>query len=209
MVEERKTDTTEAKNDNTQIIKDTLGDKNTPEKNVQDGSVIITTRIRGDIYKIMKTINTQIGNSITQRQFIELGLLELFSKIDNDLVYEGINLRDYANLSKLEMQRNITKKERNEILSKNLFMARVQKDIFKLYTMNKTNPNIIAILTQYIQARKKEANFYADKEDLLKQLSFYQDFTLKNQLEKMKRYIEDRIEIKEIMESIEKENKGK
>lgn len=156
-------------------------------------TALLTIRFREDLNEVLYNIMKMLDFSLTKRDIIELSFLDFVSKLNGKLIYEGIDLKEYSELVKLEKLRDLAKKERNEILSSSFFLKRVRNDLFKIVLINSKSPNFKEIISKYLTSRKKEANFYKEKDSLLECLYIYETMALNEDLNQMKKYIREEL----------------
>lgn len=164
------------------------------EKN--EVSVFFNSRIREDLFKIITIVSKETG--LTKRDILELSFCDFIYKANYDLKFEGIDLKEHSNLIKLEKLRNLAKLERNEFLSGQLVIPRMRSDIFKLIIYHRNNKNLIKLIEEYIEIRKKEIAHYKDKDVLLDYVKDFEELLKKKEIDLIKRKIEDEMKIVKI-----------
>jgi len=163
------------------------------EKHRGDSSHI-STRISNEIFFLFNELKKI--SQLSTRHIIELGILEVIYKTDSNFTYNGVNLKDYGELCYLEKMRNITKKERNEFMSKELFILRMKGDLWKLVLALRENPNKSDnLFLDYFDKRRKEANFYKDKNSLLEEVNMVEK-KAKNDIPKLLIYLRDNTDLR-------------
>lgn len=183
-----------------------MGKTNKP---IKIGSEHITTRIRRDLFLCLNEYLTLSGLDL--RTIFELSLSEFLVKSGYKLSYDGIDLREISELIRLELKRKIQGIERNEFLSRELFISRMRTDIYKLVLTHKRQKTpleeIIKTVSDYIVIRKKEAIHYKDKDTLNKCIEIYEKELKTNDLDRLLRKIEDEASIVNVTKLIEKGEK--
>lgn len=101
-----------------------------------------------------------------------MGIIEIISKIDIDLKYKNIDFKEYAEIVRNERLRRILGKSRNEFLSKNLMIPRINLDIWKMITYNKkrSSEDIKNMVLHYLNLREQEIEHYKDNRQLKKEV---------------------------------------
>jgi|SRR3972149_4018586 len=131
--------------------------------------------------------------SLNHSEIIELGIVDLASRMTNDLNYYGISLKNYAENIRLRRLRRIVSMDRVEFMSKNLLISRINSDIFKLLSSNKRTEKIYTKIKDYILFRKTECIYYKDNKDILNELDTLEK-NLDEKLIQLKKYILEKVE---------------
>lgn len=93
---------------------------------------------------------------ISKGDFFELALIEQIDKIDKEFKINDIDIKDFANLRKMEIFRNMHKYTRKEAKARHLFIERVKYDVYTYLLYKRTIKEILELLNIY----KKEAKTY-------------------------------------------------
>lgn len=155
-------------------------------KSEQEKRVSINARIRQDLLDIL--LNVRNDTKLSLGELLDLSIIELIGKLEKELTYENIDLKEYANLVKLEKLRKLELKKRVEVKSKHLFIDRVKKDVFLYLTKGKSNKKIFELLNTY----QRQARFYEDK-TALKEVTKFIDQAKKDEFAEFKSEINERI----------------
>lgn len=165
--------------------------------------VRIDARIDNTLSHLLTELNKKTAMSKTD--IVELALIDFFGKWSEELVYEGIDFKQYIKSLKYEKLRRIQGKQRNEFLSKNLMIGRINVDIMKLIIYGKGKKDIKNIVMQYIDMREKEANLYEDNQEILEEID-----TLKEKMvtgiNDVKDYIDNQVEDVRWMKQVTQKN---
>lgn len=159
-------------------------------------SVLLSTRIREDLFLAFKSLTNEI--QLSQREIIELALIEQILSFEKKLEKDGIDYKNIARLVKLEKLRNIQKIERNEFLSSQLIIPRIHTDIYKLIVYHKKSKNLPELIRNYIEIRKKECKHYKNNEEILSYIKEYETLLNKSKIDDIKRRIEDKTDLNTI-----------
>ena len=174
---------------------------------------IISLRLDDSLLLILNTLCKKTNMSKTD--IIELAILDISAKFSESLTYDGINLKEIALLVKMRKLRRIVSIKRTELLSSNLFMYRVHRDIYKIISLNKRIYSKIPIaiketIIEYINCRKQEVNFYKEKIKLTEELNHYITLTDKK-ISDINSYIQSEMETDNYMKiiTLEQDNLNK
>ncbi len=153
----------------------------------------ISARIDESILIVMEMIVKQ--TPLSKTDIIELGIIEFISKVDSNLEYEGINFKEIMIDIKYRKLRRKVSIKRTEFLSKNLFMARVNTDLWKLMTLNrkKTEIELRPMIVSYLLLRREEALQYKNNETLIKDIEALEK-NLSENIDKLKSYVSDQLD---------------
>lgn len=156
-------------------------------------------------YRTSKTIKNIIINYAKQHYYKNL------SDVLNDITYnffkdkkEKLNEEDKIRFRFLELehrreQRQIINIERIEHLSKNLFMARVIKDLKKLCFHNKLNPDLKILCEEILNDREKEIDTYESNQNLKNEFTRFKKLFFETKIDIYKEYeINEEQEVKKI-----------
>lgn len=143
---------------------------------------ILSTRIdvhlKDALNQVSKHFSLSVSDIITQ------ALIDYFEKVDiiNGKIGE-LSLSSYMKVVKEEFNADIVRKERNRIISKNLFMTRVKKDVFKMIYYKVPSNNIKKLLDVY----EKELYTYNNFSDIVEEFNKIKNMneTELKQIEKM------------------------
>ena len=149
---------------------------------------IFSVRVREDIINIFNDICKNTG--LNKADLTEIALLEIISKFNNRNFY-NIDIDKYIEIAKSELLRNFAKKIRNEVLSKSLFVRRLNADLFKLITNDVSTKSIKNLIDAY----RNEAQLYSDNKDLMLELDKYT--RSEGDLELLKKQILDSLQLNE------------
>lgn len=127
----------------------------------------LNCRISEDIHLMLSVASNKLD--LSQREIIELSLLDFFSKVNGDFKYNGIDFKENAQIRKMRFLRKIQSLERTEILSKASFILRVEEDIFLMLISQAS----INELQKLFNARKREAKTYTEHKQLIEQIDNY------------------------------------
>lgn len=120
-----------------------------------------------DLNIAVNTLIRETGLNFTD--IATVGIIEVLSNIESDLIWNNVNLRDYAKLKKQRFARKLDSFMRSELKSRHLFMNRVRKDVFIYVQLSEPKHKIIELLEQY----RKEARHYIDNEELIKEIDSF------------------------------------
>lgn len=120
---------------------------------------------------------------------VTLSLIEFLTKFKINYDYEGINLREIANLHKQRNLREIQKIERREIMSKHLFINNVARNVLLYCAYKKAPAKIMALIETY----EKEIKFYNDK-NLKLEFDIFKEKLENKGIRELQNYIERQYE---------------
>jgi len=147
----------------------------------------ITVRISESLKKVLLVVSKETGMSFSDIAI--QGIIDFIVKLDiNNDELNSLDYKKYLMVTKFEIQRKFHRKIRYEHLSRSLFLPRVRRDVFKLIAYKRPLKDIKKLLEVY----KKEANYYTDNEDLLKELEEYTLFG-ESQYKQLEKMVHDRI----------------
>jgi len=89
----------------------------------------------------------------------------------DDLIYEGIDLKNILKLRKFEILKSLQVKERVEIKSRHLFISRVKRDLLIYTIKRRTQKEMIELMNSY----RKETKFYTKPQELLNEIDELQN----------------------------------
>lgn len=152
----------------------------------------ISFRLDETLTMILRKLSKETQLTITD--LLELGVVELIAGFDNDLKYEGVDLKEYANTVKLQKLRWIVSKERQEFLSLHLLNLRIYADVYKLVRAKKKDmEKTKQVVLNYLDIRKKEVEHYKDNKDILKDIKEMKEIA-EEKIHEVKKHIEDKID---------------
>lgn len=163
----------------------------------KDDKEVLSFRCPKGIKIILKEISKQTG--VNKSNLLMSIIIESIINYKEEILFNGINMKEYAQLCKLEILRNIAKKERNEFLSSQFFMARVKTDIYKIMMLSskriKTNRKaVLEEVLKYLDIREKEAKHHKQSKKLFEEIGLFRKEAKEN-LENMKQIIGQKSEI--------------
>ena len=180
-------------------------------KNDREGKnnrVQFSIRIDNDVFEMANIFLEKTNNAISRSKLLELGLLEFFRNLEDIIDYDGINLKEIAELNLLRMKRDMVKIFRVETMSKAFFIARVESDIMGIIKTNKAKPQAIPIIQAYIKDRIKEANFYKENKEIIEELKNYEITKMPNDIERVKNYISTKYKENNVIDVINRGGKN-
>ena len=155
--------------------------------------VLISGRIDTHIKSTVEYIcdNSKLNKS----DFLEFACIEFIIKWDKSLKYEGIDFKEYAQLVKFSRLRRIVGKKRNEFLSKNLMIGRINIDIMKIVLQKRKlkREDLQKLIFHYLSLRKQEAKYYGDNKDLFKEIKELEEKLSKNKISEFRKYLQDKV----------------
>ncbi len=168
--------------------------------------MVFSGRIDDTIFKALSILNK--STMLSRGDILELSLIDFISKWNGQLQYEGVDFKEYCQTIKSQRLRRIISKQRQEFLSKELFIPRVRMDIWKLIFLKKNSDfkKDMSTVLGYIKLRKKEAEQYKDNKELIKELDFFEVEIKEKKLQEIKNHIIGNMDDINFMKKISNKN---
>ena len=130
---------------------------------IKYNKIPFSTRVSVDVYSILDQFLKE--TQIPLREFIEIAIVSSIEKTEHKdlMTFEGIDIKKWCTIKRKRLVRNMMGEFRNETMSANTFMSRVENDLFALL-IRKTPLIQIKLL---IKHRIKEAGTYEHPELIL------------------------------------------
>lgn len=126
----------------------------------KEKTIVWSGRIRETLYSVAFNLCKNMG--LSKSDFLELAIVEMLSKTSQDLIFNGVDFKDYLEVIKLEKLRNIEGKKKQEVISRHLFIERVNYDVSKYIFYKKNKKEVLEMLEQH----RKIAIHYKSKKPL-------------------------------------------
>jgi hypothetical protein len=159
-------------------------------------AVQLTIRFREDLNQILNDLTTI--TKMDRRTIMEMAFADFEKNInDNTLKYGDLDLKEYARLVQSDIINKMKGLERNTFLRENLAINNIKRDIFKLIAINKkvkSKNEIIKLIEQYIEIKKREISHYTNKDILTKEIDFYEKQLKERNIDSIYSYLDNQIE---------------
>lgn len=167
---------------------------------------ILSCRIDNGIKKAIRLLSMQ--TSLNVSDILELSLIDFLCKFNGDLKYESVDFKLYSETIKMQRIRLLLGKQRQEFLSRELFIPRMHTDIWKLIFLKKNTKLELDkdTVKKYLELRKKEAEQYKDNEKLLSEIKFYEKELENKELDRIKTHILDQVDSENFIKKITVKN---
>jgi hypothetical protein len=155
-------------------------------------------RISNSIKNILRVYSKKFFYKNMSDMFNDI-LFKYFENIKNELDDDTKKRFRLLELEYRREQRRLINIERIEHLSKNLFMARVIKDLKKLCFHNKLNPDLKILCEEILNDREKEIDTYENNQNLKNEFARFKKLFFETKIDIYKKYeINEEQEVKQI-----------